>query len=65
VKYSIHTFGCRVNQADSYDMEESLRARGAVAAPAEAADLVVVNTCTVTAAADQGARNLIRRVARR
>jgi threonylcarbamoyladenosine tRNA methylthiotransferase MtaB len=31
----------------------------------ELVDLVVVNTCTVTAAADQGARNLIRRVARR
>ena len=65
MKYSIHTFGCRVNQADSFDMEESLRARGAIAAPADEADLVVVNTCTVTRAADQGARNLIRRVARR
>jgi threonylcarbamoyladenosine tRNA methylthiotransferase MtaB len=65
VKYSIHTFGCRVNQADSFDIEESLRARGAVPAPADEADLLVVNTCTVTGAADQGARNLIRRVARR
>ena len=65
MKYSIHTFGCRVNQADSFDMEEGLRARGAIAAPSDEADLVVVNTCTVTGAADQGARNLIRRVARR
>ena len=65
MKYSNRTFGCRVNQADSFDMEESLRARGAIAARADEADLVVVNTCTVTGAADQGARNLIRRVARR
>lgn len=65
MKYAIHTFGCRVNQADSFDVEESLRARGGVAAPAHDADLVVVNTCTVTGAADQGARNFIRRVARR
>jgi threonylcarbamoyladenosine tRNA methylthiotransferase MtaB len=65
MKYTIHTFGCRVNQADSFDVEESLRARGGVAAPAHDADLVVVNTCTVTGAADQGARNFIRRVARR
>jgi len=65
MKYFIHTFGCRVNQADSFDMEEGLRERGAIAAPADEADLVVVNTCTVTGAADQGARNLIRRVARR
>ncbi len=65
MKYSIHTFGCRVNQADSFEMEERLRARGAVEAPADEADLVVVNTCTVTGAADQGARNLVRRIARR
>ncbi len=65
MKYSIHTFGCRVNQADSFDMEEQLRARGGVEAPLDEADVVVVNTCTVTGAADQGARNLIRRIARR
>jgi len=65
VKYAIHTFGCRVNQADSLAIEEGLRARGASAAPPDDADVVVVNTCTVTGAADQGARNLIRRIARR
>jgi threonylcarbamoyladenosine tRNA methylthiotransferase MtaB len=65
MKFAIRTFGCRVNQADSFDMEERLRARGAVEAPLDKADLVVVNTCTVTGAADQGARNLIRRIARR
>jgi threonylcarbamoyladenosine tRNA methylthiotransferase MtaB len=65
VKYAIHTFGCRVNQADSFEIEEALRARGASAAPPDDADVVVVNTCTVTGAADQGARNLIRRIARR
>jgi threonylcarbamoyladenosine tRNA methylthiotransferase MtaB len=64
MKYAIFTFGCRVNQADSFEFKESLRASGAVAAPAEDADLIVVNTCTVTGAADQGARNLIRRIAR-
>ena len=64
MKYAIVTFGCRVNQADSFEFEDSLRASGAVAAPAEDADLVVVNTCSVTGAADQGARHLIRRVAR-
>ena len=65
MKYCIHTFGCRVNQADSFEMEERLRARGGVEAPADEADLVVVNTCTVTGAADQGARTLVRRIARR
>jgi threonylcarbamoyladenosine tRNA methylthiotransferase MtaB len=64
MKYSVITFGCRVNQADSLGFEEELRAAGAVAVPPEAADLVVVNTCSVTASADQGARQTIRRVAR-
>jgi len=64
VKYSVVTFGCRVNQADSLGIEGSLRARGAVSASPEEADLVVVNTCSVTATADQGARQTIRRIAR-
>src|SRR5438093_7853472 len=64
MKYSIITFGCRVNQADSLGFEEELLAHGATAVDPEAADLVVVNTCSVTATADQGARQTIRRVAR-
>jgi threonylcarbamoyladenosine tRNA methylthiotransferase MtaB len=64
VKYSVITFGCRVNQADSLRLEEDLRGRGGQSSPASAADLVVVNTCSVTATADQGARQTIRRVAR-
>ena len=64
MKYSVITFGCRVNQADSLRIEEGLLARGGVAAPPSDADLVIVNTCSVTASADQGARQTIRRVAR-
>lgn len=64
MKYSIVTFGCRVNQSDSLGFEEQFLARGAQAVPAESADVVVVNTCSVTASADQGARQTIRRIAR-
>ena len=64
MKYSVITFGCRVNQADSLGFEEELRARGAIAVAPDAADLVIVNTCSVTATADQGARQTIRRIAR-
>jgi threonylcarbamoyladenosine tRNA methylthiotransferase MtaB len=64
MKYSVVTFGCRVNQADSMGFEEELIAGGAEASPLETADLVIVNTCSVTATADQGARQTIRRVAR-
>ena len=64
MKFSIVTFGCRVNQADSLAIEALLRGAGGEEAPASAADLVVVNTCSVTCSADQGARQTIRRVAR-
>ena len=64
IRYSIVTFGCRVNQADSLRIEEDLRTRGGVDAPSSEADVVVVNTCSVTSAADQGARQTIRRIAR-
>ena len=64
MKYSIVTFGCRVNQADSLGFEEDLLARGGVAVSPDQADLVLVNTCSVTATADQGARQTIRRIAR-
>jgi len=64
VKYSIVTFGCRVNQADSLRLEEDLLAQGGLETPSRDADMVIVNTCSVTATADQGARQTIRRIAR-
>jgi threonylcarbamoyladenosine tRNA methylthiotransferase MtaB len=64
VKYAVVTFGCRVNQADSLEIESGLLARGGVCVPPAEADVVVVNTCSVTGAADQGARQTIRKVAR-
>ena len=64
MKYTVVTFGCRVNQADSLALESALVARGAQAVSADRADVVIVNTCSVTASADQGARQTIRRIAR-
>ena len=64
MKYTVITFGCRVNQADSLAIESDLAAAGGEAVSSEHADLVVVNTCSVTASADQGARQTIRRIAR-
>ena len=64
MRYAVTTFGCRVNQADSLQLEVELRSRGATPAPLDEADLVVVNSCSVTATADQGTRQTLRRVAR-
>ncbi len=64
MRYSIITFGCRVNQADSFAIARDLHARGAVETTPHDAELVVVNTCSVTAAADQGVRQTVRRIVR-
>jgi threonylcarbamoyladenosine tRNA methylthiotransferase MtaB len=64
VKYSIVTFGCRVNQADSLALEAALAGAGGEPVSTDCAELVIVNTCSVTASADQGSRQTIRRVAR-
>jgi threonylcarbamoyladenosine tRNA methylthiotransferase MtaB len=64
MKYAVVTFGCRVNQADSLGFEEQLLASGAQASSPQDADVIVVNSCSVTATADQGTRQTIRRIAR-
>jgi threonylcarbamoyladenosine tRNA methylthiotransferase MtaB len=57
----IQSFGCRASQADGAAMETSLAAHGFTPVThADAADLVIVNTCTVTHAADIDARRVIR-----
>src|SRR5688572_23598069 len=64
MKYAVVTFGCRVNQADSLAIEGQFLARGAMASTPADADVVVVNTCSVTASADQAARQTTRRIVR-
>src|SRR5579885_3132887 len=63
VTFYIEQFGCRATQADAAAIERQLRDRGCVAVSNRAeADVVVVNTCTVTAAADAQARESIRKI---
>jgi threonylcarbamoyladenosine tRNA methylthiotransferase MtaB len=63
--FFVQNFGCRASQADGAALESQLAACGyAPAGERAAADLVVLNTCTVTAAADEDARSAIRRVHR-
>jgi len=64
-KFSILTFGCRCNQADSAAIRESLCRRSmAEAANRLDADLLIINTCTVTQRSDQQVRQAIRRLHR-
>lgn len=63
--FSIKNFGCRATQADGAGIAASLAERGLQRIDDHsAADVVVVNTCTVTAEADRHARKYIRRAHR-
>jgi threonylcarbamoyladenosine tRNA methylthiotransferase MtaB len=63
--FFIEQFGCRATQADAAAIERQLLERGYMASEdANSADVVVVNTCTVTAAADLQARQSIRTIYR-
>ncbi|HIV46452.1 MAG TPA: tRNA (N(6)-L-threonylcarbamoyladenosine(37)-C(2))-methylthiotransferase MtaB [Candidatus Acutalibacter stercorigallinarum] len=60
------TLGCKVNQVESEAMREALLAGGfQEAAEGQTADVVVVNSCTVTAVSDQKARQALRREKKR
>lgn len=62
MKAKIITLGCKVNQYESEAMLEALLAGGfQEAASGEEADVVVVNSCTVTATSDQKVRQTLRR----
>ncbi|MEP6643786.1 MAG: tRNA (N(6)-L-threonylcarbamoyladenosine(37)-C(2))-methylthiotransferase MtaB [Acidobacteriaceae bacterium] len=63
--FYVQNFGCRATQADGAAIERQFRELGAKGArSAEAAEIVVLNTCTVTASADRDARAAIRRIHR-
>jgi threonylcarbamoyladenosine tRNA methylthiotransferase MtaB len=64
-QFFVKTFGCRASQADGAALEAGLTTRGfAPAREARTADLVVLNTCTVTATADDELRQTVRRIHR-
>jgi threonylcarbamoyladenosine tRNA methylthiotransferase MtaB len=64
--FFISTFGCRANQADTAALRRSLNSAGYREVPKEEeADLVVVNSCTVTHKSDQQVRQFTRRMRRK
>lgn len=57
------TLGCKVNQYETQALRESLTAKGFMEiSPEMAADVYVINTCTVTSASDEKSRNYIKRL---
>lgn len=63
-QFAVVTFGCQMNQHDSERMTEVLLAAGYRSAPApEAADVIVLNTCSVREKAEQKLRSEVGRLA--
>ncbi|PKB70556.1 MAG: tRNA (N(6)-L-threonylcarbamoyladenosine(37)-C(2))-methylthiotransferase MtaB [SAR202 cluster bacterium Io17-Chloro-G6] len=62
---AIHTHGCKLNQADSQVLARQFQEAGfTVVSSANQADVVVLNSCTVTATSDAKARRYLRRTRR-
>lgn len=61
----IHNFGCRVNQAEAFDWSDSITEAGvSVVRDWRQAEVVVVNSCALTARAEADVRQFIRRLQR-
>ena len=64
-KIAFSTLGCKLNFAESSSIASQLREHGAVMAEqGQAADICVVNTCTVTEVADRKGRQAIKKIIR-
>lgn len=65
MRVSFYTLGCKVNQNETGALEQLFLRRGyTLAADGEAADVYVVNSCTVTAGGDKKSRQWLRRAKR-
>lgn len=66
MKAAIYTLGCKVNQTESEYMAELLSKGGfEIVQPNEEADFYIINSCTVTATADQKTRQNVRKFKRK
>ncbi|HET9014146.1 MAG TPA: tRNA (N(6)-L-threonylcarbamoyladenosine(37)-C(2))-methylthiotransferase MtaB [Thermomicrobiaceae bacterium] len=64
-RFAVCTLGCKLNQSDEEDLRQGLRSAGLLEVDfSDAADVYVVNTCTVTHLADRRSRQMLRRARR-
>ncbi len=61
-KFNIYTLGCKVNQYESDSMADELKSKGATLVEfGAAADICIINTCSVTNMAERKSRQIIHR----
>ena len=58
--YAVVNLGCKVNRVEADGFERLLTERGGMPVPEGAADLIIVNTCTVTGEAEKKTRKAVR-----
>lgn len=61
---SIHTLGCKLNQAESEAMARKFFSSGFMVDSGDIADVIILNTCSVTHSADRKARQQLRTLRR-
>lgn len=65
MRFYIETLGCKVNQYETQALESTLASRGHVlSSPGEGCDVIIVNTCAVTAESGRKSRQAVRRLKR-
>ena len=65
-RVNFHTLGCKLNFSESSTLAREFEAGGFIrVGVSEAADISVINSCSVTEHADKKCRNLIRKIHRR
>lgn len=65
MKFAFYTLGCKVNQYETSSMQQAVNSYGYTVVPTDAEpDVLVVNSCTVTAESDRKARQVLRRFRR-
>lgn len=62
--YLISTLGCRLNQAQSAQIEEKLLNYNLLPAKSRPPDIIIINTCVVTKKAERESRKVIRKLKR-
>ena len=64
MKFNVYTLGCKVNTYESEIIKEKMLSNGFVLTDEEEADIIIINTCSVTNMADNKSKKQVRHAKR-